>query len=241
MKPKVICHMMSSVDGRLIADRWTPPFDGTSQDDMYEPYYEIGRELNARAWMIGNHTIQVDNGVTLFKHEEYAKAKVFKTYIGTRETKNTCIIFDAKGKIVYPDNNINGDNVIAILSKKVSAGYLSHLQEKGISYIFAGEDGYDLNEALSILNTEFGYEELLLDGGGTLNGAFLKAGLIDELSLLMYPGIDGLSGMPSIIEYKGHLNDLPAQGQALQLLNVREQRDGIVWMHYKFHKINLTR
>jgi len=237
MKPKVICHMMSSIDGRLVADRFTPPFDGTEQDKLYEPYYEVSGELKARAWMIGNNTIQIDNGVDIFDYRKYQPAKEFKSYTGHRDTKNTCIIFDSKGKIIYPADNINGDNVISVLGESVSEEYLSHLREKGISYIFAGEDGYDLNKALETLNTEFGYDELLLDGGGVLNGKFLKAGLLDELSLLIYPGVDGLSGVSSIIEYKGKTEEFPAQGQALELKSVKQLEYGIVWLRYKFHKI----
>jgi len=238
MKPKVICHMMSSVDGRLVADRWSAPFDGTDQNELYEPYYEIGKELKARAWMIGNNTIQIDNGVEIFDYRKYQPAKGFKTYTGKRETENTCIIFDSKGKIIYPADNINGDNVITVLGEMVSEEYLSHLREKGISYIFAGKDGYDLNKALESLNMEFGYEELLLDGGGVLNGKFLKAGLLDELSLLIYPGVDGLSGASSIIEYKGQADELPAKGQSLELLSMKPLAYGIVWLHYKFHKLS---
>lgn len=237
MKPKVICHMLSSVDGRLVADRFSKPFDGTNQEELYEPYYDIEKELGPTAWMIGNNTIQIDNKVAIFDYENYASAKEFKTFIGKRETTKTCIIFDSKGKIIYPADNINGDNVIAVLGETVSDEYLAHLREKEISYLFAGQDGYNLNKALETLNTEFRYNELLLDGGGTLNGKFLKAGLLDELSLLMYPGIDGHSDMPSIFEYKGKEGELPAQGQALELISVRELRDGIVWMLYKFHKI----
>ncbi|WP_298651711.1 RibD family protein [uncultured Proteiniphilum sp.] len=237
MKPKVICHMMSSVDGRLVADRWTPPFNGMIQDKMYEPYYEISSELKARAWMIGNNTIQIDNQVEIFDYSKYVPANIFKTHIGKRETEKTCIIFDSKGKIIYPDDNINGDNVITVLSERVSDEYLSHLRQKGISYIFAGNDGYDLHKALETLYSEFGYDELLLDGGGVLNGKFLKEGLIDELSLLIYPGVDGLSGVSSIIEYKGKAGEFPATGQALQLLSVKQLRDGIVWLHYQFHRL----
>lgn len=237
MKPKVICHMMSSVDGRLVADRFTPPFDGTEQDKMYEPYWEMEKEMGIGAWMIGNNTIQVDNQVEIFDYQNHAPAKEFKTHKGKLETPKTCIIFDSKGKIIYPEDNINGDNVIAILGETVSDEYLSHLREKEISYLFAGKDGYDLNKALETLNVEFGYSELLLDGGGTLNGQFLKAGLLDELSLLIYPGVDGLSGVSSIIEYKGEADEQPAKGQALELLSVKELRDGIVWLRYKFHKI----
>lgn len=228
---------MSSVDGRLIADRWTAPFDGVEQDGMYEPYYEIEEKSGIRAWMIGNNTILIDNEVELFDYKKYSPAKVFKTYVGKREAKKTCIIFDAKGKIIYKDEYINGDNVIAVLSEQVSDEYLFLLREKGISYIFAGADGYDLNKALETLNKEFGYEELLLDGGGVLNGKFMKAGLIDELSLLIYPGIDGLSGVSSIIEYKGEPGEFPAEGQALEFLSAQKCQNGIVWLQYKFHKL----
>lgn len=222
MKPKVICHMMNSVDGRLVADCFPPPFDGTEQDKMYEPYWEMEKELGVSVWMIGNNTIQIDNQVEIFDYENYSPAKEFKTYKGKLETPKTCIIFDSKGKIIYTEDNINGDNVIAVLGETVSDEYLSHLREKGISYIFAGKDGYDLGKALETLNEEFGYNELLLDGGGTLNGQFLKAGLLDELSLLIYPGVDGISGISSIIEYKGEAEEQPAKGQALQLLSVQK-------------------
>lgn len=237
MRPKIICHMMSSVDGRLIGYRWSKPFNGIEQDRLYEPFYEASGELGPRAWMIGRNTIQQEFRVGTFDYEKYKPAKEFKTHIGNTDTTDTCIIFDSKGEIIYSEDILNCDSIIAVLGKTVSEEYLSYLRESGISYIFAGADGQDLHKALKILNTEFEYNELQLAGGGQLNGAFLKARLIDELSLLIYPGIDGLSGMPSIFEAKGEAGELPSQGQALELLSVKELREGIVWMRYKFHRI----
>jgi hypothetical protein len=26
MRPQIVCHMMSSIDGRLIGERWSPTF-----------------------------------------------------------------------------------------------------------------------------------------------------------------------------------------------------------------------
>lgn len=239
MKPKIICHMMSSVDGRLVGSRWSEPFNGIEKDRLFEPFYEASAELGPRAWMIGRNTILQDFQVGKFDFEKYPPAKEFKTFIGSFDITDTCIVFDSKGEIIYSDDILNSDSVIAILSETVSEEYLSYLREQKISYIFAGPDGYDLHKVLEILNIEFEYNELQLAGGGILNGMFLKAGLIDELSLLIYPGIDGLSGMPSIFEYKGEAEELPAQGQALELLSVKELRDGIVWMRYKFHKISV--
>ena len=46
----------------------------------------------------------------------------------------------------------------------------------------------------------FGLKTLLLEGG-RINWSFFKEGLIDEISLLVYPGIDGLSGLPGIFRF----------------------------------------
>lgn len=49
---------MSSVDGRLLNDRWTPPFDGTPASKQLEVYAALGRELNTDAWMFGKNTLR---------------------------------------------------------------------------------------------------------------------------------------------------------------------------------------
>lgn len=58
MKPKIICHIMSSVDGRLLNDRWTEPFDGTPASDLLQVYAAIGRGLGTDAWMFGKNTLR---------------------------------------------------------------------------------------------------------------------------------------------------------------------------------------
>lgn len=237
MKPKIICHMISSVDGRLITDRWTKPFDGTEQDKVIESYYKIEEELNMTGWIVGRNTIEQDFEAGTFDYEKYAPAKEFMTFKGTLNSSKTAIVIDSKGKTLYHSDKLGDSNVIAILGETVSEEYLSHLREKGISYVFAGKDGRNLTKAVETLHAEFGFDQLLLEGGGVINGMFLKAGLINELSLLIYPGVDGLSGVSSFIEYKGEVGEFPAKEQALQLISVKELQDGVVWLRYKFHKI----
>lgn len=238
MKPTIICHMLSSVDGRLLSDRWTLPFDGKTREELYEPYFELSQQEGADAWMVGRKTIQADNPTGTFPFEDHKPASEFKTHIGRRETERMCIVIDPKGKILYHSDRIDGDNIIAILGETVSDEYLAHLREKGISYLFAGVNGIDLETALETLYDQFGMHKIMLSGGGVINGEFLKARLIDELILMIYPGIDGLSTMPSIFEYCGdHVNDLPAEGQALEFLSIKLERDGIVTLRYRFHKL----
>jgi riboflavin biosynthesis pyrimidine reductase len=56
------------------------------------------------------------------------------------------------------------------------------LREDGVSYVFAGPKGDDLPRAMEEINALFDVKTLLLEGGGRVNGAFLKHKLIDEFS-----------------------------------------------------------
>lgn len=73
-------------------------------------------------------------------------------------------------------------------------------------------------------------------GGGIIDGAMLASALIDELSLVVYPGIDGLASSPSIFECQGEPDDRPAAGQSLELLSAETVSHGVVWLRYKFHR-----
>ena len=77
-----------------------------------------------------------------------------------------------------------------------------------------------------------------LQGGGIINGGMLAAELITELSLVIYPGIDGQASDLSILEYLGATDDRPADGQSLELLSSETAGNGIVWVRYRFHRKN---
>ena len=60
-----------------------------------------------------------------------------------------------------------------------------------ISYIFCGNDTVNVNDLCERLYELFGIKTLMLEGGGLTDSAFLKEGLIDEISLVVVPVIDG--------------------------------------------------
>lgn len=64
-------------------------------------------------------------------------------------------------------------------------------------------------------------------------GAFLKAGLIDEASVLIQPALDGLAGVESIFGYQGGADERPGAGQALRHLDTGTLEGGMVWLHYR--------
>ena len=236
MRPQIVCHMMSSIDGRLIGERWSPHFSGKTLDEATASYFDVSLELQAQAWMIGRKTVEIHYTQRQFEAGNAPPTARPQTFVGKRETGRSVVVFDAKGKILHQQDRLDGDNIIVVLSEQVSDAYLAHLRELGISYLFAGPDGHDLARAMETLGTEFGMTKVLLEGGGLINGMFLKAGLIDDFSLMIYPGIDGLAGMPSIIECLGEQGDRPAAGLTLELIDNRALSDGIVWLYYKVHR-----
>ncbi len=125
---------------------------------------------------------------------------------------------------------------MAVLGEQVSDAYLAELREDGVSYVFAGAEGDDLSGAMAQLAARFGVKKLLLEGGGKINGAFLKHELIDEFSTLIYPAVDGVAGTQSIVDYDGAEGDRPGAGQTLRLTHCETLEGGMVWLRHKVER-----
>jgi len=236
MRPKIICHMISSVDGRLHVERWTPPSAGTDRNIISTTYESVAERLQGDGWIVGRKSMTpMAKGQPAFFPTSGANLRT--TFIGERLNRSLAIAVDLTGKLHYGKSHMSGEHYVAILGKNVPDTYLEELRETGVSYLFAGEDGTDLVSAMETLRQDFGVETLLLEGGGVTNGYFLKAGLIDELSLLVYPGIDGLAGVSSIFEYAGGHGEHPAAGYTLRLISSDVLEGGIVWLRYQFEKV----
>ena len=91
----------------------------------------------------------------------------------------------------------------------------------------------DLGLALEILNRELGLERLLLEGGGGSNGSFLRAGLIDEISLAICPAVDGAKGAPSLFDSGDREADIAAPIRAMTLTSCEVLEGGAVWLRYR--------
>lgn len=227
---------MSSVDGRLLPGRWTAPFDGTASSELFKEYAAIGKSLGADAWMFGKATAR-DAFPYKFMPKGEPVGESGKVFVGNRTSSRLFITIDPDADIFFTSDRLRGDNILVILGTNATTDYLSALEEKGISYIVV-DDVCDLRNALTLSKQYFNVRTISLQGGGIIDGAMLAQGLIDELSLVVYPGIDGLASSPSIFEYLGHPGERPAAGQALELLSVEQMPHGIVWLRYKFHNIS---
>ena len=226
MKPHVICLMACSVDGRTLPSRWRPK---GSAGDVFERVHE---ELAGDAWLIGRVTGQ-----------EFAKGTPYpasaeesfprEPWFARRDAKAYGVVLDTHGKIAWGRSDIGGDPIVMVLSERVSDAHLAGLRSEGVSYIFTGESQLDLALALDILNRELGVKRLLLEGGGGTNGAFLRAGLVDELSLVLCPAVDGAKGAPSVFDSTETEAGQRAPLTAMSLESSKALEGGVVLLRYR--------
>jgi riboflavin biosynthesis pyrimidine reductase len=155
-----------------------------------------------------------------------------ETYLGNRRGRDLAVAIDPHGKVHYGQDHVLGDHAIAVLGEQVSDTYLSELRADGVSYVFAGPRFDDLPRAMNTLGETFEAKTLLLEGGARTNGMFLKQRLIDEISVLVHPAVDGLAAVPSIFEYPGKADERPGAGQSLRHLATETLEGGMVWLRY---------
>jgi len=225
MKPYIVLHMAASLDGRIVVDNW-----GDVKDiDAYE---QTGDTLNGDAWMVGRITMELhfaqDGPLTL---EQNPAPIDRKDFVASYTGDSFAIAVDASGKLHYRAAYIDKDHIIAVLTEKVSDAYLLYLQRTGISYIFGGKTEIDFKVVMDKLGSLFPIRRLLLEGGGGINGSVWNAGLIDELSLLYFPVVDGTPGTPSLFDIapalkKGITGELKIIAHELRANN-------ILWIRYQ--------
>jgi len=231
MRPYIICHMGTSIDGRLQPSRFTSPAQGISRDVLRGHYERVHDRFGADGWIVGRMTMsEMAKGAERPVRDAPKVAR--EAHIAARDGRKLAIGIDPSGRVHYGKDNIGGDHVVAVLGEQVSDAYLAELREDGVSYVFAGPGGDDLRRAMEEIASLFGVKTLLLEGGGRINGAFLKHRLIDEFSTLIHPAVDGVAGTQSIVDYDGPEDDRPGAGQSLRLTHCETLEGGMVWLRH---------
>jgi riboflavin biosynthesis pyrimidine reductase len=221
-RPYVICHMLPSIDGRIVTRGW----DVKNASREYE---RTAATFDADAWIIGRISMEPYAGKARVPARKNGGRIAREDFVAEHDATSYAIAIDPSGKLRWRANDIDGEHVITVLTESVSDDYLAFLQAKGVSYLFGGKSRIDLAKVLHKLRALFGIRKLLLEGGGKINGSFLAAGLIDELSILVAPIADGSIGTPSLFD----VADRRAHARNLTLLSIEKRGGGIVWLRYK--------
>ena len=223
MKPLVICHMLGSVDGRIKQDIW-----GFKNHHKY--FEETAEKIKADAWLVGRVTMEEFSSKKRL-NKKPSKIRIPKEDFVGRYAKTYAVVIDPSGKCKWDSNMVSTEHVIEVLTQKVSSAYLEHLRSKNVSYIFGGKKELALSRVLDKLYKLFNIKTLRIDGGGHVNGSFLKAGLIDEFSLVLAPVADGTIGNPSVFEVEKGFGKRRAT--QFKIKSIKRIYDDFLWIRYK--------
>ena len=203
-KPEIILHMVTTIDGKV-----TGTFLGSDIGvKLSEEYYRIHREYNADAYLCGRVTFE--GSFTFGRLPEYIGGTCDPgDYIYGRFEKYAVAI-DTHGRLGWEYNFIHDEDpgydnahIIEVITESTPKPFLNYLRKLNISYIICGEKEVNADTLAEKLYSLFGIKKLMLEGGGKTDSLFLQSSLIDEISIVVAPVVDGGKGTDLFADKNG--------------------------------------
>jgi 2,5-diamino-6-(ribosylamino)-4(3H)-pyrimidinone 5'-phosphate reductase len=244
-RPHVVMQMSASIDGRIALGPSLTMFDEhpanhalPKEDALWSKVTDaISRQWSPRATMMGSGTVQREDAppreLAAFAGDA---STLYVDYLPDEVVSRTShwwILVDGRGRCRsgYKATENPGGHILHLVSSSAPPEYLAFLREERIPYLVGGQVHADLKGALHKLYSLLGVHAMCLWGGGTLNGAMLRAGLIDEVHLIVTPALIGGRRTPTLSDCA----DLRADEEpvVLQLVSAQPQEHGFLWLHYE--------
>lgn len=231
-RPHVICHMLTSLDGKIDGAYMNAPECAPA----LAAYGELRRTFHCQATLYGTTTMAGSYsdgyiGPIEMRTSDYPK----EDYIAVLDAESYVISVDPSGSLAFPCNTIEKKgrtkaHIVEVLTETVQTDYLNYLRKKKISYIFAGKELVNCKLLLEKLHRLFSIERLMIAGGGLMNWSFAQDELVDELSIIIAPVADGSTQTVSIFEKADFLpNRSPV---TFKLLEAKELDGDTLWLRY---------
>lgn len=225
-RPRVIIHNLTSLDGRL---------DGFAADVGL--YYELAGSFPHEAVLTGSGTMlaaAAAEGVDLAGEDpdEPVEPQAPVEPPAADDTRPWLVIVDSGGRLTrlrWLRGQPFWRDILVLCSSATPAEHVERLGRLGVPHLVVGSERVDLAAALGELGERCGVGTVRVDAGGGLNGALLRAGLVDEVSVVVAPLLVGTAVGPA----RHVVDGLPeADARRLELTSVERLRDGHVWLRY---------
>lgn len=228
-RPHIICHMVTSIDGKVTGEFLSRP----ECEKATDIYYELNREYNkngANGFICGRVTMESSfTGGWYPDLTRYEPIDNKNDFIPDNLSGFYAVSFDPKGKLGWKGNKIIDEDpgygdaqIIEVLTEQVDGYYLAYLRSMEIPYIIAGENEIDVKIALEKLKRLMDINSLLLEGGSIVNGYFQRSNVIDEISLVVAPIIADSDDKPLFMD---------STLSEFKLKEIKQYND-VVWMNY---------
>lgn len=137
---------------------------------------------------------------------------------------------DSRGRVRWMYKEMGGWQLLVLVAASTPPGYLAFLRQESIPYLVAGTERVDLALGVRRLHDVLGVTTLVSTGGGVLNGALLRAGLVEEVDIQFVPAVIGGTGAPSLFEgFATGPDDRPVR---LSPISLEDQGQGFFFVRY---------
>jgi 2,5-diamino-6-(ribosylamino)-4(3H)-pyrimidinone 5'-phosphate reductase len=201
--PFVLINMAMSADGKIAtANRAVATFSSARDHDHL---YEL--RATADAVMSGARTVDLNHYTLGSGTERFRKIRLRR---GLAEC-HLRVLVSGSGSI-NPDAELfrhKFSPILVLTSERAPAAALKQLRTVATEVKICGDREVDFSAALRWLRAEWNVQRLLCEGGGELNDALFRAGLVDELHLTLCPRVIGGRQAPTIADGLGfpHLSE----------------------------------
>lgn len=240
-RPYIFCHMMTSLDGKIMGKYMDTPKGSAAGDVFYNIAFGKNPYYKHQGWLSGRVT--TDDNFTFYEKpqlDENAPEVKGGDFIADPNATMYYVSVDPTGKLGWKSNTLTyidtTAHVIEVLTDKASNAYKAFLRKLGISYIIVGKDNIDYELTLNKLADKFSIKTLMLGGGGVINWSFLQAGMCDELSVVIAASADGSDKTPALFSTKEGLStDNPI---SFELEHIEKTDGDSIWLRYKVKNAN---
>jgi riboflavin biosynthesis pyrimidine reductase len=249
-RPRVIVHSVASVDGRVSLGVNRTGFDDvgdprwqrmwSSDETLEESVRRLVSTYQPQAFLEGSGSFAAEGEPPApLAPSEYPIAELYDDFLPDSvvrrpEQRGWFAAVDGRGRLrggmkEFP--GWEGWHTLHLVSHAVAPEYLAHLRRLEIPYLIGGEKHVDLGLVLEKMHTRLGVECVVSTAGSRLNGALLRAGLVDEIHLVLLPAVIGGYATPTLFRSPDlGPDDWPVE---LELVAAEREPAGRVNLHYR--------
>ena len=242
-RPRVVLTTTASVDGRVtlgpserlldpdVRARWRAGWPSDVEELIERRRRWIEDHYAPTVVLEGSGSFAAGDAISPWGDCPRGGARQFYADHLPRRTPRWFAVVDGRGRVDWQFTGDDETALLVLVCQATPSGYLKHLRDLGVGYLVVGAETVDLREALNRLGTALGVSTVILDGGGGINGALLRADLVDEIQVITFPTLVGGLSTPSFVDGPS----LPPGGSPISLrpLGLVQGTEGSTWARYE--------
>jgi len=235
IRPRVIVSVIATVDGRVALNRTSRLLDASARQlwesawppdvpELLAQGSAVIEEMGPTIVLEGSGTFVHDSAPSLPLPPVNVPPGDFLPAVGS---PRWFAVVDGRGRMEWSFKGDDTTRLLVVVNADTPSGYLGFLRSSEIPYLAAS----GLAEMLEKFRSVLGATCVVCEAGGGLNGALLRAGLVDELHVITVPALVGGLGTPSMFDGPPlGVSEAPVR---MRTVDVRVGAHGSIWARYE--------